>query len=132
MIGGSTKRGHNVRYAGYRTIFAPFMESTEITINEHGFYQFPIRDIRRLFVVLVALERTGLTSTVALEDLTGHHRHTIAGDLQRLRTELYVDISVTDGLSEKRRPVKLYELVGWGPILNREGVVAAAQATEVL
>ncbi|CAJ0808553.1 hypothetical protein R77560_04739 [Ralstonia thomasii] len=103
------------------------MESTEqIESNAQGFFQYPTRDIRRMLVVLAALDQIGPASAVAIENATGHHRFTVAADIERLKRELGVAITETEGMSAKRRPVTIYRLEDWGQVLNRFGVLAVA------
>ena len=98
----------------------------QIESNVHGFFQYPTRDIRRMLVVLAALDQIGPASAVAIENATGHHRFTVATDIERLRRELGVGISETEGVSEKRRPVRIFRLEDWGQVLNKRGVLSVA------
>lgn len=96
-----------------------------IESNEQGYYQYDRNDLRRLLVVAAALEELGDSTTTTLQKAIGHHRTTIADDIDRLAF-LGIKISVTDSVSEKNRPVRVYRLVDWGCILNPEGVRSIA------
>ncbi|HVL77018.1 MAG TPA: hypothetical protein VM406_13470 [Noviherbaspirillum sp.] len=81
--------------------------------NQFGVPQYPQDDVRRLFVLLCAVDLLERPTASAIADLTGHDRESIDADIMRLREELHVGIA---------RVGEVYHIESWGDVLKKNGV----------
>lgn len=84
-----------------------------LTVNENGVPQYGKGDIRRLFVLLAAIDQLERPTLVNLVNLTGHNKGTIAVDIEKIGVQLGVVIA-------KNGPI--YRIEDWGAILKKIGV----------
>jgi hypothetical protein len=82
--------------------------------NEFGVVQYPPDDIRRLFVLLAALDLLERPTLVTICDLTGLDTETIDDDIERLREQFGVQIFKLGSV---------YRIESWGDVLKKSGVV---------
>lgn len=88
--------------------------------NQFGVPQYPADDVRRLFVLLAAIDLLERPTQSAVADLTGHPREAIDVDVQRLREEFGVNL---------HKVGDVYHIESWGEILKQRGVCAHLKAT---
>lgn len=81
--------------------------------NQFGVPQYPDEDVRRLFVLLAAIELLERPTQSALADLTGHPRETIDAAVLRLREEFGVNL---------HKVGDIYHIADWGDVLKARGV----------
>jgi len=82
--------------------------------NEFGVVQYPQDDIRRLFVLLSALDLLERPTLATIVDLTNLDPETIDDDIERLREQFGVQIFRLGGV---------YRIESWGDVLKKNGVV---------
>lgn len=75
--------------------------------------EYPKGDVRRLFVLLAAIDVLPRPTLTSLAAFTGHNKGTIDPDVQKLRDQFGVDI-VRDG--------PIFSVRSWGLILKKQGV----------
>jgi len=81
--------------------------------NKFGVVQYPKGDVRRLFVLLAAIDQLERPTLATLRDFTGYLKGNIDPDVTKICTQLGVQII-------KEGPI--YRIVDWGRIVIREGV----------
>ena len=81
--------------------------------NEFGVPQYPEHDVRRLFVLLSAIDLLERPTISAIADLTSHDRDTIEDDLQKLQEQFGVVL---------HKAGAVYRIESWGEVLKKEGV----------
>lgn len=82
--------------------------------NQFGVPQYPEHDVRRLFVLLSAIDLLERPTTSAIADLTSHDRESIEADVLRLREELGVVL---------HKSGDIYRIESWGDVLKKNGVI---------
>ena len=85
----------------------------ELLRNQFGVPQYPDDDVRKLFVLLAAIDLLGRPTQSALADLSGHPRESIDAAVLRLREEFGVNL---------HRVGEIYHIADWGDILKMRGV----------
>lgn len=83
--------------------------------NEHGVPQYPKGDVRRLFVLLSAIDQLERPTLTSLANFTGHNKGTIDADVFKLREQFGVSID---------RDGPVFRLRSWGEVLKKNGVKA--------
>lgn len=81
--------------------------------NSFGIPQYPTDDVRRLFVLLCAIDLLERPTAAAIADLTGLEREAIDAGVMRLREEFGVDLA---------RVGEVYRIESWGEVLKKNGV----------
>lgn len=81
--------------------------------NEYGITQYPKADVRRLFVLLAAIDALERPTISSLSDYVGYNVATIDPNVERLREQFDVDIEKKDAV---------FRIVSWGSILNKKSV----------
>ena len=81
--------------------------------NQFGVPQYPDDDVRKLFVLLAAIDLLERPTQSALADLSGHPRESIDAAVQRLREEFDVNL---------HKVGEIYHITDWGDILKARGV----------
>ncbi|MBC7513536.1 MAG: hypothetical protein H7234_03760 [Herminiimonas sp.] len=81
--------------------------------NQFGVPQYPQSDVRRLFVLLAAIDLLERPTQSAVADLSGHPRTAVDADVQRLREEFGVNLY---------RVGEVYHIESWGDVLQKPGV----------
>ena len=81
--------------------------------NEFGVPQYPDTDVRRLIVLLAAIDLLERPTQSAVADLSGYPRGAIDAGVMRLREELGVNL---------HRVGEIYHIADWGPLLKENGV----------
>lgn len=81
--------------------------------NQFGVPQYPDNDIRRLMVLLGAIDLLERPTQSAVADLSGYARDQIDAGVVRLREECGVNL---------HRVGEIYHIEDWGPLLTPEGV----------
>jgi hypothetical protein len=81
--------------------------------NEFGVIQYPHDDVRRLFVLLAALDLLERPTLPAIADLTGLNPETIDDDIECLREQFAVQI---------HKHGHVYRIESWGDLLKKAGV----------
>lgn len=84
-----------------------------VEASEQGYPDFPVRDVRRLFRVLVALDKLGSSRLTQLVNETGYSKQNILDSMKRAGVQLGVEIEKDENE---------YRLVNWGPALSKTGV----------
>ncbi len=84
-----------------------------VEASEQGFPDFPVRDLRRMFRVLVAMDKLGSSRLTALVNETGYSKQNILDSMKRAGAQLGVEIEKDENE---------YRLTSWGPALNKSGV----------
>ena len=82
--------------------------------NEFGIVRYPPDDIRRLFVLLAALDLLERPTLATICDLTNLVPETIDDDIERLREQFGVQILKLGSV---------YRIESWGDVLKKNGVV---------
>lgn len=82
--------------------------------NEFGVVQYPEDDIRRLFVLLAALDLLERPTLATIADLTSLNPETIDDDIERLQEQFGVQI---------HKLGSVYRIESWGDILKKNGVL---------
>ena len=85
----------------------------DLARNQFGVPLYPEGDVRRLFVLLAAIDLLERPTQSAVADLSGHPREAIDGDIQRLRTEFGVKL---------HKVGEFYHIDAWGDVLKQSGV----------
>lgn len=75
--------------------------------------QYKKGDLRRLIVVIGAINELGEASLVEIERFTGHNKGTIPTDIEKIREQLGVNI-VKNGAK--------YSVNNWGDLLKQKGI----------
>ncbi|WP_454727930.1 MULTISPECIES: hypothetical protein [Cupriavidus] len=75
--------------------------------------RFPKGDVRRLMVLLAAIEALPRATITTLAEATAHNKGTIAADIDKLREQFGVAIAFD---------TPVYRLDDWGPLLRPKGV----------
>ena len=88
--------------------------------NQFGVPQYPDEDIRKLFVLLAAIDLLERPTQSALADLSGHPRASIDAAVQRLRVEFGVNL---------HKVGEIYHIAGWGDVLKARGVKRHLRST---
>jgi hypothetical protein len=88
--------------------------------NQFGVLQYPPGDIRRLFVLLSAIDLLERPTLSAIADLTSLDPETIDDDIARLHAQFGVDIYKLG---------TVYRIESWGDILKKNGVKKRMRAT---
>ncbi len=88
--------------------------------NQFGVPQYPADDVRRLFVLLAAIELLERPTQSAVADLSGHPREAVDADVQRLREEFGVNL---------HKVGEVYRIESWGDVLKQRGVRRHLKAT---
>lgn len=81
--------------------------------NEFGVPQYPEDDIRRLFVLLSAIDLLERPTPSSISDLTGHDKDKIDGEVRILREQFGVVLPKIGDI---------YHLESWGDVLKKDGV----------
>lgn len=81
--------------------------------NQFGVPQYPDGDVRRLFVLLAAIDLLERPTQSAVADLSGHPRAAVDADVQRLREEFDVNL---------HKVGEVYHIESWGDVLKKPGV----------
>ena len=81
--------------------------------NEFGVLQYPVNDVRRLFVLLSAIDLLERPTISAIADLTGLEPAMIVDDVELLREQFGVEILKVGAA---------YRIESWGDILKKNGV----------
>jgi hypothetical protein len=89
--------------------------------NDFGVVQYPQDDVRRLFVLLSALDLLERPTLSTIVDLTGLHPETIDDDIERLAEQFNVQI---------HKLGSVYRIETWGDILKKEGVLRCLRGAE--
>lgn len=84
-----------------------------VEASEQGYPDFPVRDVRRMFRVLVALDKLGSSRLTQLVNETGYSKQNILDSMKRSGAQLGVVIEKDENE---------YRLMSWGPALNKAGV----------
>jgi hypothetical protein len=82
--------------------------------NEFGVLQYPYGDVRRLFVLLSAIDLLERPTPSAIADLTSLDPETIDDDIEQLHAQFGVEIYKLG---------TVYRIESWGDILRKSGVV---------
>lgn len=85
----------------------------EWTCNEFGVPQYPDGDVRKLMVLLAAIDLLERPTQSAVADLSGYARDEIDAGVMRLREECGVNL---------HRVGEIYHIEDWGPLLKQRGV----------
>ena len=83
--------------------------------NQFGVPQYPQGDVRKLLVLLAAIDLLERPTQAAIADLSGHPRDAIDDDVARLREEFNVRL---------HKVGEIYHLESWGDVLQQRGVCA--------
>ncbi|HSY28740.1 MAG TPA: hypothetical protein VK832_14625 [Burkholderiaceae bacterium] len=89
--------------------------------NEFGVVQYPDDDIRRLFVLLSALELLERPTLAAVADLTNLNPETIDDDIERLQEQFGVQI---------HKLGNVYRIESWGDVLKKNGVLKRLKSVD--
>jgi hypothetical protein len=89
--------------------------------NEFGVVQYPDDDIRRLFVLLSALELLERPTLAAVADLTNLNPETVDDDIERLQDQFGVQI---------HKLGNVYRIESWGDILKKNGVLKRLKSVD--
>ena len=81
--------------------------------NEFGVPQYPEDDVRRLFVLLAAIDLLERPTLTAIADLTSLDRDTIDADVAQLKEQF--DVALL-------RIGDVYRIESWGDVLKKQGV----------
>ena len=81
--------------------------------NQFGVPQYPDDDVRKLFVLLAAMDLLERPTKTALADLSGHPPALIDDAVLRLREEFGVNL---------HKVGEIYHIAGWGDVLKARGV----------
>jgi hypothetical protein len=81
--------------------------------NQFGVTQYPDNDVRRLFVLLSAIDLLERPTASAVADLTGVNRERIDADIVKLREEFGVVL---------HKVGEIYRIESWGEVLRKSGV----------
>ena len=81
--------------------------------NQFGVPQYPQGDVRKLFVLLAAIDLLERPTQSAVADLSGHPREAIDADVGRLREEFGVNLHKVGAV---------YHIQSWGDVLKQRGV----------
>lgn len=81
--------------------------------NQFGVPQYPDEDVRKLFVLLAAIDLLERPTQSALADLSGHSRESIDAAVQRLREEFGINL---------HKVGEIYRIIDWGDLLKLRGV----------
>lgn len=81
--------------------------------NQFGVPQYPDDDVRKLFVLLAAIDLLERPTQSALADLSGHPRESIDAAVHRLREEFGVKL---------HKVGEIYHIADWGDVLKLRGV----------
>jgi hypothetical protein len=84
-----------------------------LTKNEFGVVQYPHDDVRRLFVLLAALDLLERPTLQAVADLTSLNPESIDDDIEHLCEQFGVQI---------RKHGHVYRIESWGDLLKKTGV----------
>lgn len=85
----------------------------EWTRNQFGVPQYPHDDVRKLFVLLAAIDLLERPTQSAVADLSGHPRERLDADIARLRDEFGVKL---------HKVGEIYHIEHWGDVLKQRGV----------
>ena len=89
--------------------------------NDFGVVQYPDDDVRRLFVLLSALDLLERPTLATIADLTGLNPETIDDEIERLHEQFSVQI---------HKLGNVYRIESWGDILKKEGVLRCLRGTD--
>lgn len=89
--------------------------------NEFGVVQYPEDDIRRLFVLLAALDLLERPTLATIADLTSLNPETIDDDIERLQEQFGLQI---------HKLGSVYRIESWGDILKKNGVVKRLKSAD--
>jgi hypothetical protein len=89
--------------------------------NEFGVVQYPDDDIRRLFVLLSALELLERPTLAAVADLTNLNPETVDDDIELLQDQFGVQI---------HKLGNVYRIESWGDILKKNGVLKCLKSVD--
>ena len=89
--------------------------------NEFGVVQYPEDDIRRLFVLLAALDLLERPTLATIADLTNLNPETIDDDIERLQEQFGVQI---------HKLGSVYRIESWGDILRKNGVLKRLKSAD--
>lgn len=92
-----------------------------LTKNDFGVVQYPGDDVRRLFVLLSALDLLERPTLATIADLTSLHPETIDDDIERLGEQFGVQI---------HKLGSVYRIESWGDILKKEGVLRCLRSSD--
>ena len=81
--------------------------------NQFGVPQYPPGDVRRLLVLLAAIDLLERPTQTAVADLSGQSRETLDTDVGRLRKEFGISI---------HKIGEVYHIEAWGDLLIKNGV----------
>lgn len=85
----------------------------EFARNQFGVPQYPENDVRRLFVLLSAIDLLERATLSAIADLTGHDKDSIDADMLKLREQFGVVL---------HKSGEIYRIESWGEVLKKKGV----------
>jgi hypothetical protein len=88
-------------------------EEEDFPRNAHGVVQYPKGDVRRIFVLIAAIDLLRRPTITELEQYTGWNRGSINRDISKISVQFDVSIVKQDGA---------YRILDWGQVLRREGV----------
>ena len=88
--------------------------------NEFGVLQYPPGDVRRLFVLLAAIDLLERPTLSAIADLTSLNLETIEAGIAQLHAQFGVQIL---------RQGHAYHIESWGDVLKKAGVIKRMKET---
>lgn len=90
------------------------------TKNNFGVVQYPVDDVRRLFVLLSALELLERPTIATIADLTSLDPETIDDDIECLGEQFGVQI---------HKLGSVYRIESWGDVLKKDGVLKCLKSS---
>ncbi|MBA1280314.1 hypothetical protein [Stutzerimonas stutzeri] len=82
-------------------------------VGDREYQDFPVRDLRRMFRILLAIEALGPCRLIELVKETGYSKQNILDGMKRASVQLGVIID---------KDQTKYRLISWGPALNKDGI----------
>jgi len=76
--------------------------------------QYPKGDLRRMLVVLGAIDELDVATLVRIAERTGLDKKTITNLIDQARVQAGVTVDKTEAV---------YSIRAWGPVINREGAL---------
>lgn len=89
--------------------------------NEFGVVQYPEDDVRRLFVLLAALDLLERPTLATVADLTGLDPESVDDDIERLSEQFGVHI---------HKLGSVYRIESWGDVLKKDGVLKRLKSAD--
>jgi hypothetical protein len=81
--------------------------------NQFGVPQYPDSDVRRLFVLLSAIDLLERPTASAIADLTSYNKESIDDEVGKLREQFGVVL---------HKVGEVYHIESWGEVLKKNGV----------